>query len=442
MHGQNRSEYKARFLDQKVSAALAQKAQQWNALSKELISRRRPQEPDSSTARDLEWKSTLALTEKLLSVNPDPSHLWNRRREILIALAKTEEDVSINVISVGNEQILTARCLERNPKAYSPWFHRKWCIRHFLLEELSDDNVKTEVIGKWKNLLEAELQLCVQFLKLDERNFHCWNYRRFVVSALATVLTIQNDIDSSLPLVRNLTGSWNGIVGNNKANDHNSMFKNFFNTVMGPQIIKMIDTNISLNECVTPTVDLSFHKELLQNEWDFTREKIEDNFSNSSAFHYRSKLLPLILEKHISEHQETDSVSDELKIDLVREELELVQNAIFTEPDDQTAWWYHRFIISWAYPKSSNDSSHVMSVDIYDEILKEECESLRELIETENGKCKWALVGLHLVLVTLQKLYSEDQLNSNNVQDEANECLGKLIQLDPNRKVRYQSLIV
>ena len=31
-----------------------------------------------------------------------------------------------------------------------------------------------------------------------------------------------------------------------------------------------------------------------------------------------------------------------------RRELTMVQQAVYTEPDDQSAWWYHRFVVSWA----------------------------------------------------------------------------------------------
>ena len=40
----------------------------------------------------------LSLTEKMLSVNPDPSHLWNIRREMLLYVPITEvsnEDQSL-----------------------------------------------------------------------------------------------------------------------------------------------------------------------------------------------------------------------------------------------------------------------------------------------------------------------------------------------------------
>ena len=451
MHGQKRSEYKARQNDKKVSAVLSQKAQQWNALSRELVSRRRPQEPSSLSNEEerSSWISTLALSEKLLSVNPDPSHLWNRRREILIAINNQSKDDE--TCSFRNEQILTAKCLERNPKAYGSWFHRKWSIRFFLLNDMtSDKNHNSDTVDKWKSLLGAELNLCADFLKLDERNFHCWNYRRFVVSSLATVIlltqtnnhaTNQMDDETNQQIIHGITGSWKHWI----SNDNNDTFETFSFNLMGPQIT---ETTVSDKSHINDTNKhelLQHFKEstaqsleaLLQTEWDFTREKIEENFSNCSAFHYRSKLLPLILKQKETEHN-----VDTIKMELVKDELDLVQNAIFTEPDDQTAWWYHRFIISWAYPKNNEENKLIE----YEQLLEEESETLHELSETENGQCKWALIGLHLVLDTNYQLL-EDRKAKNvekkeTLRNEVNECLKLLIDLDPDRKGRYESLFL
>ena len=100
MHGQKRSEYKSRLLNPETSSKLATKAQQWNHLSHELLTQRRrlfmPQMQTPPAAADAAPAATLAgeddygvvlppskpspdillaITEKMLSVNPDPSHL-------------------------------------------------------------------------------------------------------------------------------------------------------------------------------------------------------------------------------------------------------------------------------------------------------------------------------------------------------------------------------
>ena len=74
-------------------------------------------------------------------------------------------------------------------------------------------------------------------------------------------------------------------------------------------------------------------------ELDFTTERIETNFSNYSAWHYRSKLLPLI---HPSGKKSESSfpVAEEAH----HKELDLVQNAAFTDPEDSSAWLYHAWL--------------------------------------------------------------------------------------------------
>ena len=94
-------------------------------------------------------------------------------------------------------------------------------------------------------------------LDVDDRNFHCWNYRRFVVS--------------------------------------------------------LMDGGRAIDEA----------------ELEYTTRKIELNFSNYSAWHSRTKVLP--------------RVSDLSKEALDRE-YELVQQAFFTEPEDQSGWIYHRWL--------------------------------------------------------------------------------------------------
>mmetsp|Transcript_1752 Transcript_1752/g.2411 ORF Transcript_1752/g.2411 Transcript_1752/m.2411 type:complete len:323 (+) Transcript_1752:77-1045(+) len=319
MHGRRRAEYKARMSDPKVVAGLQHKAKQWFKLNDELIHR------DGGS---------LELISNLLTVNPDPLYLWNRRRALL---GDTLDDLEA-------ELKLTQTCLERNPKAYGTWFHRKWCILK---------------AGREESILQRELALCAQFLNLDERNFHCWNYRRFVVGCLC--------------------GSTNG----------ETVFQG--EVVFGSQVGGESDSRGSVFE------DKKTH-DLLEAEVKFTTEKIQQNFSNGSAFHYRCKLLTYL--------PDVFSLEDEL---------ELIHNAIFTEPDDQTAWWYLQFLL---------EKYHA------DFDLETEKSMLEELLEAEGGESKWVLLGLYHVLQYME-----------GMEEEQEQILSTLIRIDPDRKVRYENMV-
>lgn len=65
----------------------------------------------------------------------------------------------------------------------------------------------------------------------------------------------------------------------------------------------------------------------LAEELIFSESLLNNNFSNYSSWHYRS-----ILQK--------------LNKDNVNHELTLVQNAVFTDPADSSAWFYLRWVLS------------------------------------------------------------------------------------------------
>ena len=63
--------------------------------------------------------------------------------------------------ALQDELHLLEAAIAKNAKAYCLWTHRLWVIDR--LVQLGDERV-----------LATELALCSKFLKLDERNFHCW----------------------------------------------------------------------------------------------------------------------------------------------------------------------------------------------------------------------------------------------------------------------------
>ena len=91
-------------------------------------------------------------------------------------------------------------------------------------------------------------------------------------------------------------------------------------------------------------------------EFAYTTRKIEANFSNFSAWHQRSKIYPHLWESNALDHKKSQEegaprhpapapdVGDSLlgRRDL---EFELVRNAMYTDPEDQSVWVYHRWLV-------------------------------------------------------------------------------------------------
>ncbi|KAJ1928648.1 Rab geranylgeranyltransferase [Tieghemiomyces parasiticus] len=106
------------------------------------------------------------LTTQQLRLNPDLYTVWNYRRKILLSrFFNMSDDEKIRACQA--ELAFFMECIRFNPKSYWIWNHRFWTL-----------NVTP--VPDWS----AELKLVGKMLGLDARNFHGWNYRRYVVNRL------------------------------------------------------------------------------------------------------------------------------------------------------------------------------------------------------------------------------------------------------------------
>jgi hypothetical protein len=564
MHGHKRSEYKAYQRDPNVAAKLGAKAEQWRTLDAQLIHIRsfRPAAaaapaapeapPDTITAVTVTTAAAtsaataatsatisddakaLALTAKLLTVNPDPLTLWNHRRELLVdkhrdgngdgdgddgiaaAPSTTTTMTMMSAFTLTLELDLTQTALQNNPKAYGAWFHRKWCLQQWLLTTTTATTTTTttaaDPAAATAVLLAQELELTVQFLQRDERNFHCWNYRRFIVSCLLQQQQQQQQQQQLLLLQQHqhqhqqhqqsaigettaaapaptaaaaFDGSWAFdsaarsalMMGAQVAAKATKLTlrENTYTHTHTPEVVVPAAVDVDVDEPQVAESDTATDTAsdtdtdtataaILQNEWDFCGRKIGDNFSNFSAFHYRSKLLPWMLQlqqqkqqqKQQQQQQQTQTQAEnKMKEDLVvavwTTEFQLVENAIFTEPDDQTAWWYHRFLLDSAgqavvdanVTASSSTDNNSTSTSIstsninsawYAALLQQQQSQLQELV-SEVADSKWAWLGYLLVLERLH-----DHRVSDTVREQA-AILQQLVTLDPDRQARYRHLL-
>jgi geranylgeranyl transferase type-2 subunit alpha len=190
---------------------------------------------------------SLRLSEEILYGNPDVLTLWSIRKKTLV---KYENEKTHDQLDKYYEHdiYVTEMGLRKNPKSYGSWSHRQWCL-------LKAEKLSLKCVN-WQN----ELGLCNKYLNMDERNFHCWSYRQFVIK----------------------------------------------------------------NGCISKFDELKY-----------TYDRICTNFSNYSSWHYRSKLITdLYLQDTLSKDP-----------DVFKNELELIENAVFTDPNDQAAWIYQKWLL-------------------------------------------------------------------------------------------------
>ncbi|KIW06500.1 uncharacterized protein PV09_02935 [Verruconis gallopava] len=305
---------------------------------------------------------TLDLISQLLKKNPEYYTIWNHRRLVLLhhfdtTATATAEKPSQNAETsiedtIRNDLVFIVPLLIQYPKCYWIWNYRQW-----LLEEAEKRLEKSVARKFW----EEELGLIGKMLTRDERNFHGWGYRRFVVGKVESMRTPEEGT-------------------------------------------------------------------LVEQEFAYTDKMIKAKLQNFSALHYRSLLLPRLLAERLA-----DGTSRRM---MLHQELDRMQEALI-DPFNQSAWFYHQFLMSSIGNELPEDQRIVQDLSIPEQIAiyEQELERIKE-IEEDFDDCKWVYEALLIYTLAYSKLDGVEPVNRNQLQ-----CwLAKLSKLDPMRRGRWEDL--
>lgn len=236
--------------------------------------------------------------------NGDPFACVLRSEEINRTKISHSKPKDVNEI-LDLDLDMTMSFLREHPKVYWIWNHRRWCLEN--VPECPDEETR---LGWRKAVWKKEMRAVEMMLDVDARNcmhlfagqcasansghrlVHAWNYRRYVLA--------------SMP-----------------------------------------------------------EKTLETKELEYTTRKIEANFSNFSAWHQRSKVYTSLWSQGtLDEHECKEKGSSKRAFAILSSvlltamcsprfpEFELVKQALYVDPYDQSSWLYHRWLIGSGEPLS------------------------------------------------------------------------------------------
>ncbi|CUS23656.1 LAQU0S11e01288g1_1 [Lachancea quebecensis] len=269
-----------------------------------------------------------------------------------------------------------------------------------------------------------------KLLELNPEFNAVWNYRRDLISALKSELSLEfwnNELAftmQQLKLFPKVYWIWNHRLWCLNHFPQSPIGKWQQELAIVSKLLTMDARNFHgwhYRRVVVGRLEQMLHTSLNQQELDFTTEKINANISNFSAWHQRANLLPKMFEK--------GQVSNEKSF--VEHEFRYIINAMFTDAEDQSVWFYIKWFVK------SDIVTKSLSPGEYASLLQDLKDNITLINEDElefSGKENmWCLK----ILCVLEELQMKDV---GRVETQQRKILDKLTKIDPLRQNRYLHL--
>ncbi|RQM04990.1 hypothetical protein DH86_00003711 [Scytalidium sp. 3C] len=338
----------------------------------------------------------LELTSKLLKQNPEYYTIWNVRRRLLIyGLFSKQSDSSLpstasptssltdtTTVSSVDSSTSTSTAI---PPSHGFQNHGK--------------------NGTTLKLIAADLEFLVPLLIQYPKCYWIWNYRLWLLDQA------KERLDTAT--VKKFWQQEFGLVGKMLTRDS----RNFHGWRYRRHIVAQLESAELGGES------------MVEQEFEYTTKMTRANLSNFSAWHARSKLIPRLLNE-----READ---DEARKKFLDNEFEIMNQALWTDPSDQSLWFYQQFLMT-LLTENVRETTIIPKFTISDRIeyVNRQLENVKDMLDGEED-CKWiynALVEYTMALWRLQNRVSDEEKRNVKL------WLAKLKELDPFRTGKWNDI--
>ena len=279
---------------------------------------------------------------------------------------KAKNELQLKKLKAIQDQILKIRAQNKydqksmefllKSSVLMPDYPTLWSIRKILMEQylptLNDDEAM--------EYLQKEIKSILPIMMKNPKSYLLWYHRVW-----SLVKCIEIEIKKGVPLEKSVLIGEIGLCNKFFLKDD----RNFHCWNYRVKILSLISIYFQ-----------NTFQKFVEDELKFTIEKITMNFSNFSAWLYRSKLIPIYFLQHNIKWNTKDA------LDFFKDDLDLIKKAIYTDPKDQSPWNYLSWIITNFSPMYIKNiilgENNLLTIQ-YSNVFK--IESLLEIIGEANN---------------------------------------------------------
>ena len=263
-----------------------------------------------------------------------------------------------------------------------PDYPTLWSIRKILIEQY----LPTITDDQCKEFLAKEIKSILPIMMKNPKSYLLWYHRVWCL-----VKYVEIEIKLKTPLEESILIGEIGLCNKFfQKDDRNFHCWNY---------------RVKLLSLISIYFQDTFQK-FIEDELKFTLGKITVNFSNFSAWLYRSKLIPIYFIQHNIKWNTKEA------LDFFKDDLELIKKAIYTDPKDQSPWNYLSWIItnfSPLYIKDiALDDKNLLTIK-YSNVFK-----INSLLEISGNEKNYELLNK-------EEFSSEIKIQINNVENFGDE---------------------